>query len=174
MEQLSRSLKHLVEGLMALCMVGMVLAVFGNVVQRYVWGTGWVVSEELSRLLFVWLVCLSATLAFGEGKHLGFDLVTARVLGTKTAAVLRWLSRVLIAVALYYLISGSWQQVLVGMDSRSPVMNYPLALGAGGTLIMGVCMAVMVLLQSWDDWRGGPTGTAQGVGGSASTTGARP
>lgn len=150
---LGKFLKNVVEGLMALCMLGMVLAVFGNVVQRYFWGTGWVVSEELSRLLFVWLVCLSATLAFGEGKHLGFDLVTARLSGAK-AAVLRWLSRGLIALALYYLIDGSWSQVLVGMDSRSPVMNYPLAVGAAGTLVMGVCMAVLLLLQSWNELRG--------------------
>ena len=45
-----------VEALMALSLLVMVIAVFGNVVQRYLWGTGWVVSEELSRLLFVWLV----------------------------------------------------------------------------------------------------------------------
>ena len=153
MKWLGTALRHLVEGLMALCLVGMVLAVFGNVVLRYVWGTGWVVSEELSRLLFVWLVCLAATLAFGEDKHLGFDLVTARLVGWR-AALLRWLSRVLIALALYYLITGAWAQVVVGMDSRSPVMNYPLALAAGGVLVMGVSMAVLLALQAWDDWRG--------------------
>lgn len=153
MKWLGTALRHLVEGLMALCLVGMVLAVFGNVVLRYVWGTGWVVSEELSRLLFVWLVCLAATLAFGEDKHLGFDLVTARLVGWR-AALLRWLSRVLIALALYYLITGAWAQVVVGMDSRSPVMNYPLALAAGGVLVMGVSMAVLLVLQAWADWRG--------------------
>lgn len=153
MNALGKSLKHLVEGLMALCLTGMVVAVFGNVLLRYFWGTGWVVSEELSRLLFVWLVCLSATLAFGEGKHLGFDLVTSRLTGVK-ALVFRWLTRVLIAVALYYLITGSWAQVLVGMDSRSPVMGYPLAVAAAGTLVMGACMAVLLLLQSWADLRG--------------------
>lgn len=151
---LAKDLRHLVEALMALCMTGMVLAVFGNVLLRYFWGTGWVVSEELSRLLFIWLVCLSATLAFGEGKHLGFDLLTARTSGAK-AAVLRWMSRGLIALALWYLIRGSWVQVLVGMDSRSPVMNYPLALAAAGTLVMGACMAVLLLLQCWQDLRGG-------------------
>ncbi|WP_372660792.1 TRAP transporter small permease, partial [Hydrogenophaga sp.] len=145
-----------------------VLAVFGNVILRYFWGTGWVVSEELSRLLFVWLVCLSATLAFGENKHLGFDLLTARLTGVKAAA-LRWLSRGLIALALYYLVSGSWAQVLVGMDSRSPVMNYPLALGAAGTLVMGVCMAVLLLLQCWHEWRGEPVAS----GPAASTDGGR-
>lgn len=153
MNVLGKSLKHLVEGLMALCMAGMVVAVFGNVLLRYFWGTGWVVSEELSRLLFIWLVCLSATLAFGENKHLGFDLLTARLSGLK-AAVLRWLSRGLIALALYYLISGAWTQVLVGLDSRSPVMNYPLALAAGGIFIMGACMAVLLVLQAWHDLRG--------------------
>jgi TRAP-type C4-dicarboxylate transport system permease small subunit len=153
MTTLGKTLKHLVEGLMALCLLGMVVAVFGNVLLRYFWGTGWVVSEELSRLLFVWLVCLSATLAFGEGKHLGFDLVTARLTGVK-ALVFRWLTRALVAVALYYLITGSWAQVLVGMDSRSPVMGYPLAVAAAGTLVMGGCMAVLLLLQSWNELRG--------------------
>jgi TRAP-type C4-dicarboxylate transport system permease small subunit len=153
MTTLGKTLKHLVEGLMALCLTGMVVAVFGNVLLRYFWGTGWVVSEELSRLLFVWLVCLSATLAFGEGKHLGFDLVTARLTGVK-ALVFRWLTRALMAVALYYLITGSWAQVLVGMDSRSPVMGYPLAVAAAGTLVMGGCMAVLLLLQSWNELRG--------------------
>ncbi|MBU0748671.1 MAG: TRAP transporter small permease subunit, partial [Gammaproteobacteria bacterium] len=87
---------------------------------------------------------------FGEGQHLGFDLVTARLKGAP-AALFRWLSRGLMAVALYYLMVGAWQQVVVGMDSRSPVMNYPLALGAGGILLMGVCMAVILLLQAWQD-----------------------
>ncbi|MBW7833680.1 MAG: TRAP transporter small permease [Simplicispira suum] len=141
-----------VEALMALSLLVMVIAVFGNVVQRYLWGTGWVVSEELSRLLFVWLVSLAATLAYSEGQHLGFDLVTARLHGRR-AAFARWLARGLIAVSLYYLIVGAWQQVLVGMDSRSPVMNYPLALGAGGILFMGVCMAVILAAECWAELR---------------------
>lgn len=151
--KLGRILKHAIEALLALCLLGMVVCVFGNVLLRYFWGTGWVVSEELSRLLFVWLVCLSAVLAFGENKHLGFDLLTSRMSGA-AAAVFRWLTRGLIALALYYLIDGSWSQVLVGMDSRSPVMNTPLAVGVAGTLVMGVCMAVLLLLQAWDDLRG--------------------
>lgn len=145
--------RHGAEALMALCLIVMVVAVFGNVVLRYVWGTGWVVSEELSRLLFIWLVCVSATLAFGEGKHLGFDLVTSRLRGAPAAAA-RWLTRALTAVALYYLITGSWAQVVVGLDSRSPVMNYPLALAAAGTLFMGVVMAVLLLVQTACDLTG--------------------
>lgn len=154
MSPLGKILRHTIEALMAISLLGMVIAVFGNVLLRYFWGTGWVVSEELSRLLFVWLVSLAATLTFGEGKHLGFDLVTERVQGRVAAAALRWLSRVLIAVALFFLIRGSWEQVIVGLDSRSPVMNYPLAWGAGAILFMGICMSVVLLLQAWLDLRG--------------------
>ncbi|MCU0943541.1 MAG: TRAP transporter small permease [Hydrogenophaga sp.] len=151
--KLQQVIKHLSEALLAACLLGMVVAVFGNVVLRYGWGTGWVVSEELSRLLFVWLVSLAATLTFAEGKHLGFDLVTARLSG-KPATVLRWLTRALIALALYYLITGAWAQVVVGVDSLSPVMNYPLALAAGAIFLMGVGMAVLLVLQAVADLRG--------------------
>lgn len=157
--------RHAAEAVLALCLLVMVLAVFGNVVLRYVWGTGWVVTEELSRLLFIWLVCIAATLAFSEGKHLGFDLVTSRMTG-RPAAALRWLTRGLVALALYYLVQGSWAQVLVGMDSRSPVMNYPLALAAAGTLVMGVAMVVLLLWQAWDELRNGPRADTQ-EGGAA-------
>ncbi|MFN3415830.1 MAG: TRAP transporter small permease [Caldimonas sp.] len=137
------TLRRLAEAAMALSLLGMVLAVFFNVVLRYFFNTGLAISEELSRLLFVWLVCIGAVLAMAEGKHLGFDMVTSRLRG-RAAAACRWLTRALIAVALYHLVTGSWQQVLAGMDSRSPVMNYPLALAAAGTLVMGACMAALL------------------------------
>jgi TRAP-type C4-dicarboxylate transport system permease small subunit len=160
MKRALQIVKHAAEASLALCLLGMVVAVFGNVVLRYVWGTGWVVSEELSRLLFVWLVAVAATLTFAENKHLGFDLVTARLSG-KPAAPLRWLTRGLIALALYYLITGAWAQVVVGMNSRSPVMNYPLALGAGAIFVMGVCMAVLLALQAVAELRGESAGAAE-------------
>lgn len=148
-----RWIRHLAEAMLALTLLGMVIAVFGNVVQRYLWGTGWAVSEELSRLLFVWLVCVAATLAFAENKHLGFDLVTSRLSG-RVASALRWLTRALVALPLFYLITGSWAQVLAGLDSRSTVMGYPLALGAAGTLFMGLCMSVLLLVETWQALRG--------------------
>jgi TRAP-type C4-dicarboxylate transport system permease small subunit len=146
-------LRRVAEGSLALCLVVMVIAVFGNVVMRYAMGTGWVISEELARLLFVWLVSIAATLAFAENKHLGFDMVTSRATGL-TAAVMRWVATGLTALALFFLIRGAWQQVLVGMDTRSPVMNYPLALTAGAIFVMGVSMACLLAAQWWQEVSG--------------------
>lgn len=142
----ARILRRLAEAAMAASLLGMVLAVFLNVVLRYFFNTGLALSEELSRLLFVWLVCIGAVLALAEGKHLGFDMVSSRLRGPSAAAC-AWITRALMAVVLYFLIAGSWQQVLAGLDSRSPVMNYPLALAAAGPLVMGVAMAAVLLVE---------------------------
>lgn len=147
-------IRRLAEACMALCLLVMLVVIFVNVVLRYGWGTGILISEELARLLFVWLVSLSAAIAFHEGKHLGFDMLTSRLRGMPALA-LWWLSRGLMVLALHYLITGAWEQVRVGVNSHSPVMGYPLALTAGGVFVMGVAMAVLLAFQAWSAVRAG-------------------
>ena len=65
-------LKHGAEALLALCLAGMVLCVLGNVVLRYGFNSGINATEELSRLLFVWMVFLGATAAYPVGQHMAF------------------------------------------------------------------------------------------------------
>jgi TRAP-type C4-dicarboxylate transport system permease small subunit len=57
---------------MAVALGVMALAVFVNVVLRYGFGSGVAASEELSRLLFVWMVFLGATVAYPAGEHMAF------------------------------------------------------------------------------------------------------
>ena len=57
---------------MALCLAVMACAVFVNVVLRYGFGSGIAASEELSRLLFVWMVFIGATAAYPAGEHMAF------------------------------------------------------------------------------------------------------
>ncbi len=152
--KLQRLVRRVCEGFIALCLLVMLVVIFVNVVLRYGWGTGILISEELARLLFVWLVSISAAMAFHEGKHLGFDMLTSRLQG-RPALVMWWVSRGLMALVLYYLITGAWEQVLMGLNSRSPVMGYPLALTAGGIFAMGVSMAVLLALQAWAALRAG-------------------
>jgi TRAP-type C4-dicarboxylate transport system permease small subunit len=91
--------QRLAEGLMVLALAGMVVAVFVNVVLRYVFHTSIVSYEEISRLLFVWLVAIGAIVAAFEGAHLGFDMVTSRV-GPITRKVLFWVSQLLIGACM--------------------------------------------------------------------------
>jgi TRAP-type transport system small permease protein len=136
------------QALMGLCLGLMACLVFVNVVLRYGFGTGIASSEEASRLLFVWMVFLGATLAYPKGEHMAFTSLLLplrkRPLGIKLATLLIRLA-VLLACAL--LGWGAWQQVNVGWESRSPVMGYPLALLPLPALLCSLAIACMVLLE---------------------------
>lgn len=56
-----------------LCLLAMVIMVFGNVVMRYAFNSGIQISEEMSRYAFIWLTYLGAMVAMREGGHLGVD-----------------------------------------------------------------------------------------------------
>jgi TRAP-type C4-dicarboxylate transport system permease small subunit len=137
-------LQRVAEALMVLALSGMVVAVFVNVVLRYVFNTSIVSYEEISRLLFVWLVAVGTIVAAFEGSHLGFDLVTSRV-GPVGRKVLFWVSQLLVVACMLLLLWGSWAQVQAGLSSYSTVLGYPLALGAAATLVLAVGLLVVAV-----------------------------
>lgn len=114
---------------MAACLGVMAVSVFVNVVLRYGFGNGIAASEELSRLLFVWMVFIGATAAYPAGEHMAFTSLVA-MLQRRPLALLAMtvLIRLLVLLACVLTAWGAWQQVVVGMDSRSVVLGYPAAL----------------------------------------------
>lgn len=143
-----KAFRHLGETLLALCLLGMVVAVFGNVVLRYGFNSGLNASEELSRLLFVWMVFLGATLAYPAGQHMAFTSLVGvlrnrpRAFAAATLAI-----RALVLLACVLLGRGAWQQVVVGMDSHSVVLNYPMALLPLPALLSSAGIGLMVLIE---------------------------
>ena len=69
----------LIAYLLAAIMTAMVVLVFGNVFMRYVFNSGFTISEELSRWLFVWMTFLGAVVALRENGHLGTDFLVGRL-----------------------------------------------------------------------------------------------
>ena len=129
---------------MAVCLGVMALAVFVNVVLRYGFGYGVAASEEVSRLLFVWMVFIGATAAYPAGEHMAFTSLLATLRGRPAAlAVMTALIRVLVILACGLLAWGAWQQVVVGMDSYSVVLGYPVALLPLPVLLSSAAICVM-------------------------------
>jgi len=145
---LARHSQAAIHALMALALGVMALAVFINVVLRYGFGSGVAASEELSRLLFVWMVFLGATVAYPAGEHMAFTSLAGLlkkwppVFSTLTVVI-----RLLVIAACAMLGWGAWQQVLVGLDSQSVVLGYPTALLPLPALICAVAMGVMALVE---------------------------
>ncbi len=97
----------------------MVALVFGNVVLRYGFNKGIIVSEELSRWCFVWLTFTGAVIAMRSHTHLGMDTLVSRlpVMGRKICYVL---SHVIMlgCVALFF--TGSIEQTLINIGNAAP------------------------------------------------------
>lgn len=133
---------------MAACLGVMAVAVFVNVVLRYGFGSGLAASEELSRLLFVWMVFIGATAAYPAGEHMAFTSLLGLLRRRPMAmASMVALIRLLVLVASVMVAWGAWQQVVVGMGSRSVVLGYPAALLPLPVLLSASAIAVMALVE---------------------------
>ncbi|HEY0823047.1 MAG TPA: TRAP transporter small permease subunit, partial [Ramlibacter sp.] len=134
--------------LMAACLAVMAVAVFVNVVLRYGFGSGIAASEELSRLLFVWMVFLGAAAAYPAGEHMAFTSLVGLLRKRPAAfALMTALIRILVILACGLVAWGAWQQVLVGMDSRSVVLRYSSSLLPLPALLAALAIAVMALVE---------------------------
>lgn len=144
----TRGAARLAENLMAACLGVMALAVFVNVVLRYGFGSGIAASEELSRLLFVWMVFIGATAAYPAGEHMAFTSLLGLLRDKPGAFKLASQAiRALVLLACALMAWGAWQQVVVGMDSRSVVLGYPVAMLPLPALLAAVAIGVMALVE---------------------------
>ncbi|MDB5929572.1 MAG: Tripartite ATP-independent periplasmic transporter, DctQ component [Polaromonas sp.] len=132
--------------LLAGCLGVMAVAVFVNVVLRYGFGSGLPASEELSRLLFVWMVFIGATAAYPAGEHMAFtSLVGALRSRPRALMLMTLLIRCLVLLACGLIAWGAWQQVAVGLDSYSVVLGYPVALLPLPAFLCAVAIGLMAL-----------------------------
>ena len=113
---------QLIGYLIAAAMAVMVALVFGNVVMRYAFNSGFTVSEELSRWLFVWLTFLGAVIALRDNAHLGTDMLVGR-LGPLGKKICMGLSLSFMLYCLWLIFKGTYDQFMVNKDSESPVME---------------------------------------------------
>ena len=147
--------------LMAACLAVMACSVFLNVVLRYGFGSGVAASEELSRLLFVWMVFIGAAAAYPAGEHMAFTslvgLLRKRPLAFRLATLV---IRLLVLLAAVLLGRGAWQQVVVGLDSTSVVLGYSAALLPLPALLCAVAIGAMAL---WEILTARPLDLGHGV-----------
>ncbi len=134
--------------LLAACLGVMALAVFVNVVLRYGFGSGLPASEELSRLLFVWMVFIGATAAYPAGEHMAFTSLVGMLKNRPALfmAVTIFI-RLLVLTACVLIGWGAWQQVVVGYGSHSVVLGYSTALLPLPAFLCATAIGLMALFE---------------------------
>jgi TRAP-type C4-dicarboxylate transport system permease small subunit len=123
----------------------MVVLVFGNVFMRYAFNSGFTVSEELSRWLFVWVTFMGAVIALRDNAHLGTDMLVGK-LGPMGKRVFMGISLLLMIFCLWLIFKGTYDQFLVNVDSESPVMEVSMGWFYAGGMVFSVLSAPILLL----------------------------
>ncbi len=144
MKVFTSAIGKVIEVSIVLLLVGMTGMVFLNVVLRYGFNSGLVMSEELSRFFFVWLTFVGAVLAFGENGHLGVETMV-RMFGRRGRIICMFLTNLLILFCVAVLFWGSWLQAPINATMRSPVAGMPLAYVYGVTLFTAVGVGIIAI-----------------------------
>ena len=138
----------LLEFLVVVCLVAMVIMVFGNVVLRYGFNSGIDISDELSRYAFIWLTYLGAMIAMREGGHLGVDTLIKHLplAGKKTCLFLSE-SLMLLCNGLFFL--GTWNMHELQASNVSPVLGISMIWIFGIGYVVAAVMGLINLNMLW-------------------------
>jgi TRAP-type C4-dicarboxylate transport system permease small subunit len=134
--------------LIAAALALMVVLVFGNVFMRYAFNSGFSISEELSRWLFVWLTFLGAVVALRDNAHLGTDMLIGR-LGPAGKKLCMGLSLLLMLFCTWLLFKGAYDQTLINWETTSAVMEVSVSYFYASGMVFSVLAAVIVLSNAW-------------------------
>lgn len=134
----------LLEFFIAICLVLMVLLVFGNVVLRYGFNSGITVSEEISRWLFVWLTFMGGVVALHEHAHLGTEMLVGRLgpMGKKVCLVLGYLLMLLVC---WLIFRGALEQTKINWDVSAPSSGASMAWFYSVGMVFSVSSGVILV-----------------------------
>ncbi|GAB2469471.1 hypothetical protein GCM10027082_21270 [Comamonas humi] len=150
LKMLADGLTRVLEIVMVLCMLVMLVMVFGNVVLRLFFNTGIDLSEELPRFAFVWMTFLGAIVGMRRRAHLGVDIVV-QLLPTAGRRVCWGISQAIMLVCCIYIVYGTWMQHDIIAGNASPVAQLSMLWVYGVSYLTGgaiglICLSNLVRL----------------------------
>ena len=142
MQRVTELFYRLLGLIMVLLLAAMVCMVFGNVMLRYGFNSGIVVSEELSRYCFVWLTFVGAVLTFREHSHMGIESLVQRF-GRRGRLICMALSNLVIMGCSAIFFWGAVMQFDINATMFAPVTGLSLAWVYGIGLFTGAACSVI-------------------------------
>lgn len=146
LERIEQLFVRLAELALVLLLAGMTIMVFGNVVLRYGFNSGWNFSEEMSRYFFVWLTFIGAILAFRDHNHVGVETVV-RLLGPVGRQVCIAVTNLVILACAVVLFWGTWLQHSINSSMTAAVVGISMIWVYGITYITGAAIALTAFIR---------------------------
>ena len=148
MNRLIDHICRLIEILIAVALAAMVVMVFGNVVLRYAFNSGIIISEELSRWLFLWVIFLGGAVAVKEHSHLGTDALISR-LPVRGKRICLAMSQLTMLYVTWLVFSGALAQTRINWAVTAPVSGASMAFVYSTGVVFALLVAVILMRELW-------------------------
>ena len=103
----------------------MVLAVFYQVLGRYIFSYKLGAAAETATMAQIWMILLASGIAMRKNMHVGVDILL-RKLNVKAQKIIVTVSTIVITIFLTMVLKGSVQLIIVGAQSTSPAISIPM------------------------------------------------
>ncbi len=157
MERIGNAITKGLEVVIVALISVMSILVIVNVALRFFFSSSIVVSEELSRFLFIYIVFLGAIVALKENGHIYVDFI-AKAFPRPTQWILKLVVNCCMLYCCYVLLMGSVELSAYNMVDKSPVAGIPMGYiyfaGAIGAAGMGIVLIIRILqhLKTFGRW----------------------
>ena len=134
----------LFNGLIVFFLASMFILVFSNAVLRYAFNSGITISEEVSRIMFVWLTFLGAVVAMKDNAHLGIDSLTKRLPPLAKKICIISTSCLLLGIC-GLIFTGSLKQTVINMETAFPATGLPVAIQYAVGIVASIGIGLYLL-----------------------------
>ena len=125
MEKTLNITKKIINYLVIIFFVYMVLAVFYQVLGRYIFNYKLGAAAETATMAQIWMILLASGIAMRKNMHVGVDILL-RKLNVKAQKIIVTVSTIVITIFLIMVLKGSVQLIIVGAQSTSPAISIPM------------------------------------------------
>ncbi len=129
MQKITNILDAVLEQALIALMAVLVAAVSWQVVSRYVFVSPSSWTEEVSRVLLIWIGVLGAAYAFRTGAHLGLDVLPKKLSGTAAEVLKLFIMLAVVGFSAAVLVIGGGNLVALTWELKqySAVLGVPIA-----------------------------------------------
>jgi len=125
MEKTLNIIRTVIKWLVIIFFIYMVLAVFYQVLGRYIFNYKLGAAAETATFAQIWMILLASGIAMRKNMHVGVDILL-RKLNFKSQKIVITASTIVIMIFLIMVLKGSVQLIVVGAQSTSPAISIPM------------------------------------------------
>lgn len=150
MEKIGKIEQHVLyieKGAAIITLIGILIAITLQVLWRYFLNRPLAYTDEISRLLFVWVSFLGASVAYKTDSHVRIGILVDNIFNGRLAKYFQFISHLLVLFFLIILGIEGYRLTLEMANLISPGAKYPLELLYSTTFIWPLLMGFHVIIK---------------------------